>query len=164
MCVYYRMRKKVHFEDINDYLHNIKVFDDKHVKKNESIKNQLFRNKIEFDTLASLIHDCFQVILQENIQYSFSKKTILNKEILQILESKIELLKKYYIKCKHKVYLANLNEKKVITLLRQLLKVHDYELKAKEKYENGKKFLLYTIFKKIELILYLSHKNNKIEG
>jgi len=43
-------------------------------------------------------------------------------------------------------------KKKVITLFRQLLRIHDFELKAKEKYENGKKYLLYTITKKMEVI------------
>ena len=38
--------------------------------------------------------------------------------------------------------------KKIITLLRQLLREHYFDLKAKEKYENGKKYLLYTISKK----------------
>ena len=57
-------------------------------------------------------------------------------------------LRKLYIKCKHKIYLENLNEKKIITLLRQLLRTHNFELRAKEKYENGKKYLLYTISKK----------------
>ena len=32
--------------------------------------------------------------------------------------------------------------------MRQLLRIHDFELRAKEKYENGKKYLLYTITKK----------------
>ena len=48
--------------------------------------------------------------------------------------------------------MENLNEKKVITLFRQLLRVHDYDLRAKEKYENGKKYLLYNITKKMEVI------------
>ena len=62
----------------------------------------------------------------------------------------MEILKKIYIKCKHKIYLENLNEKKIITLIRQLLRINKYDLKTKEKYENGKKYLLYTISKKFE--------------
>lgn len=146
------MRKKIEFQEINDILSNIITFDDKNLKKNKNAKNQLFRENIPFEFINELLNECFNIELNLSTQYSFSKKTIKNRNIIDIINNKIETLKKYYIKCKHKVYLANLNEKKVITLLRQLLKVHDYELKAKEKYENGKKFLLYTIFKKIEVI------------
>ena len=44
--------------------------------------------------------------------------------------------------------MEKLTEKKVITLLRQLLRTNNFELKSKEKYDNGKKYLLYTIIKK----------------
>jgi len=146
------MRKKINFENIDILLENIKVFDERNTKKNTQIKNQLFREKIDYNSLIELIKECFNIDLNENINYSFSRKTILNKNIIELLEDKIDVLKKYYIKCKHKTYLENLNEKKVITLLRQLLRLYEYELKAKEKYENGKKYLLYTISKKMEVI------------
>ena len=146
------MRKKINFEEIDNLLDNIKIFDEKNSKKNIQTKNQLFREFMDYDTLKNLLKESFNVDLNENINYSFSKKTILSKEIITSLEKNIEFLKKFYIKCKHKIYLENLNEKKVITLFRQLLRIHDFELKAKEKYENGKKYLLYTITKKMEVI------------
>ena len=146
------MRKKINFEEIDNLLDNIKLFDEKILKKNTQTKNQLFREFMDYDTLKNLMKETFNVELNENINYSFSKKTILNKDIISLLEEKIDYLKKFYIKCKHKIYLENLNEKKVITLFRQLLRIHDFELKAKEKYENGKKYLLYTITKKMEVI------------
>lgn len=143
------MRKKVVFEEISTYLDNIILFDDTAIKKNVQIKNQLFREDIDFSFLLNLINECFNIELNDSTNYSFSKKIIINKNIVTIIDNKIDFLKKYYIKCKHKIYLENLNEKKIITLLRQLLKTHDFDLKAKEKYENGKKYLLYTISKKI---------------
>ena len=146
------MRKKINFEEIDNLLDNIKLFDEKNLKKKKIVKNQLFREFIDIDTLKVLMNEAFNIDLDENIHYSFSKKTIINKGIISLLENKIDLLKKIYIKCKHRIYLENLNEKKVITLFRQLLRVHDFELNAKEKYENGKKYLLYTITKKIEII------------
>ena len=143
------MRKKLVFEEISKYLDNIILFEDIIIKKNSEIKNQLFRQYVEHDFINNLIKECFNIELNNATYYSFSKKTIVNRNIIEILNNKIDLLKKYYIKCKHKIYLENLNEKKIITLLRQLLRIHDYELKAKEKYENGKKYLLYTISKKL---------------
>ena len=143
------MRKKLEFEDISKYLNNIILFDEIIIKKNTEVKNQLFRENIDIDFLEKIIKECFNIVLNNSTYYSFSKKTIANRNILDIINNNMDKLKKYYIKCKHKIYLENLNEKKIITLLRQLLRMHDFELKAKEKYENGKKYLLYTICKKI---------------
>lgn len=143
------MRKKLEFEDISKFLNNIIIFDEIIIKKNAEVKNQLFRENIEIEFLEKLIKDCFNIELNNSTYYSFSKKTIVSRNVLEVINNNMENLKKYYIKCKHKIYLENLNEKKIITLLRQLLRMHDFELKAKEKYENGKKYLLYTIGKKV---------------
>ena len=142
------MRKKIEFEEINKYLENIILFDEIIIKKNTTIKNQLFREDITFDFLKKFINKCFNIELNNSTNYSFSKKTLINKNIKNIIEESVDDLKKLYIKCKHKIYLENLNEKKIITLLRQLLREHNFDLKAKEKYENGKKYLLYSITKK----------------
>lgn len=141
------MRKKIEFEEINNYLENIINFDNIIVKNNNS-KNQLFRNEFSFVFLNNFINKLFNIELNSSTNYNFSKKTLLTKNIKDILLEYIDELKKIYIKCKHKIYLEDLNEKKIITLLRQLLRFHDFDLKAKEKYENGKKYLLYTITKK----------------
>jgi len=66
--------------------------------------------------------ETFNVELNENINYSFSKKTILNKDIISLLEEKIDYLKKFYIKCKHKIYLENLNEKKSNYIIPTIIK------------------------------------------
>lgn len=142
------MRKKIEFEEINKYLENIILFDEVIIKKNSSIKNQLFREDVTFDFIKKFINKCFNIELNNSINYSFSKKTIINKNIINIIEESVDDLRKLYIKCKHKIYLENLNEKKIITLLRQLLREHNFDLKAKEKYENGKKYLLYSITKR----------------
>ena len=132
------MRKKLKFEDISKYLNNIIIFDEIIIKKNIEVKNQLFRENIEIEFLEKLIKDCFNIELNNSTYYSFSKKTIKSRNVLEVITNNMEKLQKYYIKCKHKIYLENLNEKKIITLLRQLLRFHEFELRAKEKYENGK--------------------------
>jgi hypothetical protein len=144
------MKKKIVFEDIDKYLDSIILFDENLLKNKENIKNQLFRADISLEFLIDFIYKLFQIELNNATNYSFSKKTIITKNIKNIIYENMETLKKIYIKCKHKIYLENLNEKKIITLIRQLLRTHDYDLKAKEKYENGKKYLLYTISKKVE--------------
>ena len=144
------MKRKIIFEDIDKYLDSIILFDESSLKKKENIKNQLFKEDISLEFVIDFIHKLFQIELNTTINYSFSKKTLTTKNIKNIINENMEILKKIYIKCKHKIYLENLNEKKIITLIRQLLRIHKYDLKAKEKYENGKKYLLYTISKKFE--------------
>ena len=46
-----------------------------------------------------------------------------------------------------------MNEKKLITLLRQILKPYDFSINSIEKYNNGEKYLLYTIEKKKNLCI-----------
>ena len=138
------------FNDIQAYLTNIISLDEYTSKNsvNKVKKDQLYRKEVPFLFLETLFEDLFDIKLDEIIEYHFSKTTLTNRNAHQIIQKHIEELKSYYIQCKHKLYLENLNEKKMITLLRQLLRTHDYELKTKEKYDNGKKFLLYTITKK----------------
>ncbi len=59
-------------------------------------------------------------------------------------------MKKYYLKCKHAKYLENIDEKKYITILRQIMRPYNYSIKAYEKYNNGEKYLLYVIIKNKE--------------
>lgn len=137
--------------DISLYLTNIVSLEEyTHFIKNNDIekKDQLFRKNIDLLFLKKIFKDLFEIELDNNTNYNFSKNTLITRNIILKLEEHIEEIKKYYIICKQKIYLEDLNEKKVITLLRQLLRTNDFELKSKEKYDNGKKYLLYTITKK----------------
>ena len=138
------------FSDIQLYLNNI-ISLDEYTSKNivpKNKKDQLFRKEIPFLFLEKFFYELFEIKLNDNIEYNFSKITLINKNASTIIQNNINEFKSYYIQCKHKLYLENLNEKKIVTLLRQILRTHDYELMTKEKYDNGKKFLLYTISKK----------------
>lgn len=138
------------FNDIEAYLTNIISLDEYTSKNsiNKVKKDQLFRKEVPFLFLETLFQDLFEIKLDDTIEYHFSKTTLIKRNAHEIINKYLDELKSYYIQCKHKLYLENLTEKKTITLLRQLLRTHDYELKTKEKYDNGKKFLLYTISKK----------------
>ena len=83
----------------------------------------------------------------DTIYFEFSKKYLINKNIKEKFEELLPELKKIYLNCKHKKYLENLNEKKIITIIRQLIRPYNYCIHSKEKYENGKKYLLYILNK-----------------
>jgi hypothetical protein len=112
-------------------------------------KEQLFKNipSKEFveDVLKLFIPNGFQ-----DSYYQFSRKMINEKNVIEKLNLLMPQLKNYYMNCKHKKYLENLDPKKCVTILRQLLRLYDYRVVSIEKYHNGQKFLLYKI-EKIEI-------------
>ena len=75
----------------------------------------------------------------------FTKDDLDKLNIVQELNNIKYKLEKYYIPCKSKKYLTNLNEKKCITILRQFLKIHNHTLISKEKYVKGNKQLFYQV-------------------
>ena len=137
--------------EISIYLTNIVSLDEYTSSTNYynvEKKDQLFRKNIDLLFLKKIFNNLFDIDLDDNTIYNFSKNTIISRNIISKINNYIEEIKKYYIICKQRIYLEDLNEKKVITLLRQLLRTNNFELKSKEKYDNGKKYLLYTITKK----------------
>lgn len=61
------------------------------------------------------------------------------------LELLIPLLEPYYLPCKSKQYLYNINPLRSITILRQILKVYNFSLTSTEKTIGNKKSTLYQI-------------------
>ena len=140
------------FKDLSNLFTSFESFED--IRNNNEEKNN-FKNQ-----LFAKIHPPFDLVKQvvgllinypfEDIYYEFTKKIINEKKVLEKIEFYIEELKKYYLKCKHFKYLENIDEKKYITILRQILRPYNYSIKAYEKYNNGEKYLLYVIMKNKE--------------
>ena len=138
------------FKEINEIIDNIDSFEKYTSHNNNEIKfSQLFSKEIPpFELVNNIIYVITNKELDNNFYYEFTIKNLMNKKILDKLDKYINELKTYYLKCKHSKYLENLNEKKLITLLRQILREHNYIINTIEKYNNGEKFLLYIIEKK----------------
>jgi hypothetical protein len=133
----------ISFENLNNSLQ----------KKNQLFSNiyppiELVQNILNLILYDNNINNIHNIIENDNIYIEFSKKTLIQKDILNTIKPYIDELKKYYLKCKHNKYLENLNEKKIITIFRQILKQHEYTLTSSEKYDNGIKYLAYVIKKK----------------
>lgn len=105
--------------------------------------NQLFIKKPPEENLIK-IFNCLGFSSLRDTK-SFSQNTINNSydKIFPLVLS----LKKYYIPCKSILYFNNLNSKKIITLLKQCLKLYDYKLISKEVYfkDIKKKKIFYTL-------------------
>lgn len=139
------------FKDLTELFTNFKSFED--ITNNEdkqNYKNQLFA-KINppFDLVKQILGLLINYPF-DDLHYEFTKKIIGEKKVLDKLGPYIEELKKYYLKCKHSKYLENIDEKKYITILRQIMRPYNYSIKAYEKYNNGEKYLLYVIIKNKE--------------
>lgn len=140
------------FKDIDEILSNIYSFEN--ILKNNNdinffLKNQLFSKEIPpIDIVNKILGTIINKELNENIYFEFSRKNLLNKKVMDKVNDLIPELKKYYLKCKHTKYLENLNEKKIITIFRQILRPYSYNIKSYEKYNDGEKYLLYIIKKK----------------
>jgi len=145
-CVKKKISNFKKFKEIN--IDNIDLFDNYIFKNNISKKNQLFSKEPPFELVKKIIYVLINKELNENIYFEFSKKNLVLKKLIEKINEYIDILKKYYLKCKHEKYLENLNEKKIITLFRQILRPYNYLITSYEKYDTGEKYLLYVLEKK----------------
>ena len=106
-------------------------------------KNQLFRVTPDRNIVLTLL-SFYGIEGFEDTRY-FTKQDLLSLNTIDNINSIKEELMKYYIPCKSKIYLNDINENKTITILRQFLKTHNYTLMSKEKYIKGKKHMIYKI-------------------
>ena len=75
----------------------------------------------------------------------FSRADLLKlNTVAQIKELKT-ILEMYYLPCKARTYLNDLNEKNVVTILRQCVKTKGYTICSREKYLKGDKFIIYNL-------------------
>ena len=116
------------------------------------IKDQLFK-KYPSNTLFLEILKSFGLNGLDD-KRSFSRrdlKILKTVEKINILKAELETC---YLPCKSRTYLNDLNEKNVITILRQILKTKNYTINSREKYMKGSKFIIYSLCK-------LEHKEYK---
>ena len=111
------------------------------------MNNQLFKIIPKINVLLDIIK-CFGLNNLDEKKY-FSKDDL--SKINSVDKIKHLNLEKYYLPCKSKIYINNLNNKKIITILRQFLKLYKYKLLSREKYINKKKIIIYYIIKLSEI-------------
>lgn len=110
--------------------------------------HQLFKEKVSDDVLMKLL-DAFGL---KNItdDVIFSKHDLIALATVEKISSMKEQLQQYYLPCKSKVYLEDVNISKCITILRQILKLFQVKLISKQKYVNQKKCTIYMIQRQLE--------------
>ena len=106
--------------------------------------NQLFKNRPPQDKVLTIL-EYFNLTGFEDTK-SFTKKDLTMFDTVKKINENIVVLEELYLPCKAKIYLTELNEKKCVTILRQLLKLFKYNLKSTEKYIQGDKMIEYNIY------------------
>lgn len=106
-------------------------------------KNQLFRKVPPKELIVKVVQAYGLQSLEDDSNFS-KKKLKLIKTVETINELKPQL-EKYYLPCKARTYLNGLNEKNVITVLRQCIRIYGYRIVSKEKYLKGEKYILYRL-------------------
>ena len=123
------------------------------------MKNQLFRICPDLKVTGKLLNIFGINSLNDN--HSFTKLNLEQLGTVNRINEMSEELLRYYIPCKAKIYLLNIDEKRCITILRQFLKVHNYTLMSKEKYVKGKKSLFYQVIQ-IQIDMDTNRESEKV--
>ncbi len=119
------------------------------------MKYQLFQQIPNEDFVIRLLN-CFG-ISNLNDKKEFSKYDLIDLSIIDKIEDLIPELVLYYLPCKYKMFLDNITTNKCITILRQILRLYNYQLKKREHVHNKKKSIYYHIEEK-------NNNNIKIEN
>lgn len=105
--------------------------------------NQLFTRHVERALLERLLA-CYGLRgLSDKRQ--FCKADLIKAGTVEMLVPVVEELRAHYLPCKAKVYLDGMDERKSITMLRQVLRLYDYGLLSKERNVNNKKIMYYQL-------------------
>ena len=112
------------------------------------VLSQLFNYKPSLELVNKIIQKIGLKDIHDNSTFTTldidRHNTIIN---IKIFENEI---KDCYIPCKQQKYVNEINNKTIITILRQFLKLHEYDLHSKEKFINNTKYILYKIISKKE--------------
>ena len=124
-------------------------------------RNQLFK----VDPSLKFLEEFIKVfgLKDMNDSRKFSRDTLYNFNSLEKFEKYRDDLKKYYIPCKYDKYVNNLNEKKMVTILRQLVRTQNYKVISHEKYIDGQKTLLYSLENDVPVDDYINYNLKVIE-
>ncbi len=108
-----------------------------------SKKNQNFKNNPDMNIINSLL-ETFGLSGLDDDRY-FTKEHMKEIHTVQNINELKNKLEEYYLPCKSKIYLKDLTEKKVITILRQFIKNYNYKVITFEKSSQGRKQLTYRL-------------------
>lgn len=110
------------------------------------VLNQLFNEKPPLELINKLIQKFGLKDINDTTEFTILDMDRHNTVVsIKAIENDI---KDCYIPCKRVKYANTITNKTCITILRQFIKMYDYDLFSKEKYINNVKYLVYKIITK----------------
>ena len=92
--------------------------------------NQLFKKRPTMELVLQILK-LLKINNLEEIKYKSFSKNDITPAVLGEIENMRHIFEDYYIKCKYDIYFTFIDQKKVVTILRQCLKAIDYKLNSK---------------------------------
>jgi hypothetical protein len=111
--------------------------------------NQLFRKRVDVATLLATMK-CFGLTGLSD-RRSFCKGDLAEFGTVEKLRNMISELEEFYMPCKTKVYLRDLTEKRSVTVLKQILRIHGYFLVSSERNFNNRKIIFYSLMSELDV-------------
>ena len=108
------------------------------------MRKHLFFRKIPDLTFVEKLLNCFGIDAY-GADITFTKEDLKNFKTLEHITCLLDELHTYYIPCKARVYLVNLDVQKCVTILRQIMRLHTVYLLSNQKMKNGLKSVYYTL-------------------
>ena len=106
-------------------------------------KNQLFRKSPDESIINKLL--LAFGLTSVNDKNNFSRRDLETLGTVYAINEMKSELEKYYLPCKSRTYLHDLNTKNIVTILRQFVKTQGYSIQSQEKYYKGDKFIIYGL-------------------
>lgn len=105
--------------------------------------NQLFCKKPDLEILSILL-DSFNI---ENLNDKkiFTKRNMVDFGTVEKINKNKKKFENYYLPCKASKYLNNINEKKAITILKQIVRTFDFYIYSKERVKDNEKYIIYQV-------------------
>jgi hypothetical protein len=105
--------------------------------------NQLFRIMPSEELCMSVLNAFGLTSLHDKRQ--FTRKDIVSLETVEKIKVLLPILSPYYLPCKARSYLSELNAKNIITILRHFVRIFGHKVNSREKYIKGEKFIVYSL-------------------
>lgn len=107
--------------------------------------NQIFTTYIEDNELLSDLLQCFNLRSLDDTTIFCANDLVLNNAVSKFNTNVYSNLKPYYLPCKGKIYLENITSSKLITILRQVVRLFNYKICTTKKSKNKVKTIYYYI-------------------
>jgi len=110
--------------------------------------NQIFAKYIDDRLLLEEFLACFKLKSLNDSSMFCINDLVNNKAVDKFNNNVCDRLMTYYLPCKAKIYLQQVTEQKLVTILRQIIRLFDYKLATVKKSKNKIKTIYYFIVNK----------------